>query len=204
MTPILANLVAETLKCSGFNTVLCCGLFNGLYSRRNLSIQQDISVQLTMRYIAYILRQISYILIGLVTPFLIIQHKLGFVHVIMVIYYNLSMVLIVWLLNTFAMPKLIHPCLSQRQRNQSLNMNNQKKNRMEGFVHIFQAFSTQGPINFTFAMATLDRRCLAFMGLYVIVNQVLNLTLTSFLIQNTNFVKLSDMETAVGNFNEKI
>lgn len=38
MTPIFANLVAECLHCSGFNTLICCGLFNGLYSRKNLDI----------------------------------------------------------------------------------------------------------------------------------------------------------------------
>lgn len=110
MTPMLANLVAETFSCSGFNTLLCCGLFNGLYSRRNLEPQKDMSVQQTVRYLAYILRQVSYVIIGIVSPFIILNQNLGLLHVAMAFFYNLSMVGIVWLLSYFAMPMIAYPC----------------------------------------------------------------------------------------------
>lgn len=67
-----------------------------------------------MRYIAYILRQIGYLLIGLVVPFLCLKFKIGLVHLAMAFYYNISMVLIVWLLSYFAMPFLLFPCQSER------------------------------------------------------------------------------------------
>ena len=117
MTPIFANLVAASLHCSGFNTLLCCGLFNGFYSRRNLDPQKDISVQQTVRYLSYLMRQISYLLIGIITPFLMLDYKIGLFHGCIAVFYNFSMVLIVWMLSIFVMPILSYSCQPANLRN---------------------------------------------------------------------------------------
>ena len=68
------------------------------------------SVQQAVRYLSYILRQVSYLIIGIISPFIILNQKVGLLHVFVAVLYNLSMVLIVWLLSYFAMPMLAYPC----------------------------------------------------------------------------------------------
>lgn len=63
-------------------------------------------------------------------------------HLIMAIYYNISMAVIVWLLSYFALPIFLFPCLSQRQRNEAAANANNGKESMERITHVFQVFSS--------------------------------------------------------------
>lgn len=67
---------------------------------------------------------------------------------------------------------------------------------------MLQAFCTQGPINFTYALATTDRRFIAFSSLFLIINTLLNQTISCFLIQRTNLITLESQESDAQEFNE--
>ena len=42
MTPLFAFLIAEALDCSGLNTLIFCGLFQGIYTQKNLDTGKKI------------------------------------------------------------------------------------------------------------------------------------------------------------------
>jgi len=144
LTPIFANLLAETFSCSGFNTLICCGLFNGVYTRQNLDHQKDKTVQSAVHYIAYLMRHISYLLIGLVVPFIIYNQHQGFYvgYIGAVLFVNIFLVAAVHGISSFLMPKLMELCQSRRSKVQAGSKANVEKLRTENRVQIMQVFAS--------------------------------------------------------------
>lgn len=68
MTPIFTFLVAEMLGCSGLNTLIACGIFQSVYAKHNLNDQKNSSIDSTVNYLAYLMRQVGSILIGIFFP----------------------------------------------------------------------------------------------------------------------------------------
>lgn len=66
--PVLVYLICETLKGSGLQALLICGTLQGLYSWKNLGREKRLVVLSTVRYLAYMMRQIGAIVVGILAP----------------------------------------------------------------------------------------------------------------------------------------
>lgn len=54
---------------SGLQSLIFCGLLQSIYGLQNLEAQKRMVVKSTVRYIAFLMRQIGGVLLGILAPF---------------------------------------------------------------------------------------------------------------------------------------
>jgi NhaP-type Na+/H+ or K+/H+ antiporter len=91
MVPIFTYLVCQTFQGSGLQSLISCGLLQGLYALQNLDKSKRDVVTSTIRYVAYLMRQIGGVLVGMLAPFFVKQSEIssatlvGFVLIVLIL-----------------------------------------------------------------------------------------------------------------------
>mgnify|MGYP006893283004 CR=1 FL=1 len=69
MTPIFAYLVCESVNGNGLQALILTGMLQGIYGLENLEASKKSVVTSTVRYVAYLMRQIGCVIVGMMAPF---------------------------------------------------------------------------------------------------------------------------------------
>jgi NhaP-type Na+/H+ or K+/H+ antiporter len=169
ITPTISYLVAETLSCSGLNTLICLGIFQSIYTKQNLDPWQNKIVEQAIMFVAYFNRQMGAILIGIILPFYVELIDFSILKVVIfVVCVPLIQMSITYFLQNVLMDKL---------NSQSLFSQNEKT------AMLLSNFSSSGVLTFTCAYATRNQYVITFVLLYVSMSIVVNLTISVYLIK---------------------
>jgi len=77
LTPVIAFLLTEALEASGLISLIICGLFYQVFTCQNVSQEADITFRTTVKYISHLMKQIGCILMGIISPFYIVNADEG-------------------------------------------------------------------------------------------------------------------------------
>jgi len=73
VTPLISFLLAEAVSTSGLLALSICGIFQSLISIRNMEAYKSQMILNTFTYLSFLVRQIGCILIGIITPFYLVN-----------------------------------------------------------------------------------------------------------------------------------
>ena len=164
MSPIFAYLVAESLYCSGYNTLILVGLFQSIYTLNNLETWKQKVVMKISIYVSHSNRQIGCILMGIITPMYIQMvevKQLGIV--LLVLFFQICQVFLTHFVQNKILPRLLQ-----------YGSNSKVLSRSEKRSLIMQQVGSYGVLTFTLAYSTKNlfiiTTCLVYVNLSIIVN----------------------------------
>lgn len=173
--PIFAFLICETLKGSGLQAVLICGLLQGVYGLKNITQEKRRVVLSTVRYVSFLMRQIASLIIGILVPFFIrYKSPLPFSQLLIM---TLAIFLL-QILTSFIVLKMFN----------TINGQHRIINRAEMQVSILQSFCSCGVINFVFAFGTKNDSVITIVASHFIINTLIFMPLAGMWINKSTTI----------------